>query len=70
MANSKFCHGCEMGLFMKSHFHADYCRFFVRAVKAVKRKREEEPKEIRVGKFRKRTNHEVAKPPKSRRCLF
>ena len=41
---TKFCHYCEMGFFMKSHLHGESCRFFVRAVKAVKRKREEEPK--------------------------
>ena len=65
MAGSKFCHWCEMGFKTKSTFHADSCRF---KLKAVKRKRES-PKEVKVRKFRKRLDHYVAAMP-CRRQLF
>ena len=56
---AKFCHYCEMGFFTKSALHVDSCPLKL-AVKAAKRKRQEEPKENMVQKLPKLSDHEVA----------
>ena len=61
MADSKVCYWCDMGcFFVKSPFHGDSCPIKSLAVKAVKRKRQEEPKENMVQKLPKLSDHEVA----------
>ena len=52
MAGSKSCMWCEMSFFVKGPLHDPSCKYY-----AAKRKLPEEPKEVKVGKFRKRLDH-------------
>ena len=66
MAKFKSCMWCEKYVvpFVKGPLHDPSCKLY-----AAKRKLPEEPKEVRVGKFRRRLDHHTS-VMKCRRKLF